>query len=175
MLSINMIIKGLISSIESFQDLKRKEMSKSYFPTSMQVIGITGPNEKIIVKELIAVTRSLSSRIKIELAIKLVDCNIFECQHIAYILLHEDKKVFSFLTLEDLDRMDKNLDNWASVDTFSVYIYGVAWRIGIISDEKVKELISSKDHWQRRIAVVSTVSLNLKSQGGTGDTNIGNM
>jgi len=31
-------------------------------------------------------------------------------------------------------------------------------------------LLDSKDFWDRRVAVVSTVALNLKSRGGTGDT-----
>ena len=34
----------------------------------------------------------------------------------------------------------------------------------------IGKLLDSEDHWQRRVAVVSTVGLNLKSRGGTGDT-----
>jgi 3-methyladenine DNA glycosylase AlkD len=163
------IVDDLINSIKSNQNLQRKELSKSYSPTSMEVIGLIGPHEKLIVKELISSTKRLNSKEKIELAIDLVDTNIFECQHIAYILLNKDKKALSALSIKEVEKLGRHLDNWVSVDTYSVYIYGAAWRIGIISDEQVKKLLESVDFWQRRVAIVSTVALNLKSQGGTGD------
>jgi 3-methyladenine DNA glycosylase AlkD len=163
------IISDLIKSIESLQDPKRKELAKTYAPTSMKVIGLTGPNEKIIVKELISTTKNLSIVDKINLAIQLVETKIFECQHIAYVYLNKNKKVLAALTKGDIEKLAKYLDNWVSVDTFSVFIYGVAWRLGIINEDAVKNLLKSNDYWQRRIAVVSTVPLNQKSQGGTGD------
>jgi 3-methyladenine DNA glycosylase AlkD len=163
------IVEDLINSIKSNQNLQRKELSKSYFPTSMEVIGLIAEHEKLIVKELILSTKSLNSKEKIKLAIDLVNTNIFDCQHIAYNLLHKDKKALTAMSIEDIQKLGKNLDNWVSVDTFSVYIYGVAWRIGIINDEQVKKLLESDNFWQRRVAVVSTVALNQESQGGTGD------
>ncbi len=61
------------------------------------------------------------------------------------------------------------MDNWVTVDSYSMYLMGHAWRRGFFDDDYFKNLLKSEDVWQRRIAVVSTVTLNLKSQGGTGD------
>jgi 3-methyladenine DNA glycosylase AlkD len=41
---------------------------------------------------------------------------------------------------------------------------------GQIADETIHEWARSEDLWWRRAALVSTVALNLRSQGGPGDT-----
>lgn len=69
-----------------------------------------------------------------------------------------------------LERLGHNLDNWADVDCFSTYLSGRAWRKGQITDATVKRWAKSPDRWWRRVAVVSTVPLNTRSHGGTGDT-----
>ena len=104
------------------------------------------------------------------MAKKLADTNIFECQHIAFEFIGKDKKALKALTEKDIDDFDKNLDNWVSVDCFSAYLVGYAWREQIISTKKVKSYYDSTDFWRRRIAIVATVSLNQKARGGTGDT-----
>jgi 3-methyladenine DNA glycosylase AlkD len=71
--------------------------------------------------------------------------------------------------MKDILKLKRNLDNWASVDGFGVYVTGIQWRLGTIDDSWIEELLDSDDHWERRLAVVSTVALNLKSRGGTGD------
>ncbi len=61
------------------------------------------------------------------------------------------------------------MSDWAAVDTFACYISGPAWREGRIADGRVHSWAQSKDRWWRRAALVSTVPLNVRSQGGTGD------
>ena len=163
------LIDKIINSLEKYAEQRRVEMSKTIFPTKMKVIGVSVPNERIVIKEIKSDTKTFTEREKIDLAIELVNTNIFECQHIAYEFLGKNNKIRATLTKKDIDALGKNLDNWASVDGFSIYLAGYAWREGIISTEKIKSYWESDDFWTRRIALVSTVALNLKSQGGMGD------
>ena len=166
---MQLFVEKIINSLEKYADPKRVDSNKTIAPTKMKVIGVIVPNLRIVSKELKSDTKTFSSRDKIKLAIQLADTGIFECQLMAFEYLGKDKKAKAELTEKDLDALGKNLDNWGSVDSFSVFLSGYAWREGIISTEKIKSYWQSDDFWIRRIALVSTVALNLKSQGGTGD------
>ena len=61
------------------------------------------------------------------------------------------------------------MDSWGLVDAFSA-IAGPVWREGYISDETVVGWTRSESRWWRRAALVCTVFLNRKAQGGRGDT-----
>lgn len=163
------IVKDIISSLEDMKDANRIEFAKTSYPTSMQVIGVTVPNEKLILKELKKQTKAFLGREKLDLAKELVNTNIFECQHIAYEFIGKDKKALKELNEKDIDEFHVNLDNWVSVDCYSAYIVGYAWRENIISTQKVKSFYNSTDFWIRRISIVATVSLNQKARGGVGD------
>jgi 3-methyladenine DNA glycosylase AlkD len=99
----------------------------------------------------------------------LVRTRIFECNNLAYEIIWRHKKALHSVEAKDIEWLGQNLDNWASVDTLAVLITGVAWREGQIADNDVMRWLASENHWWRRLAVVSTVPLNLKSRGGTGD------
>ena len=67
-------------------------------------------------------------------------------------------------------RLGAGMDGWAAVDTFGSLISGQAWREGQVSDSLIHGWARSRDRWWRRAALVSTVPLNVKARGGTGDT-----
>ncbi len=163
------IVEKVIRSLEQYADPKRVESNKIISPTKMKMIGVHIPNLRIVSKELKSDTKTFTGRGKINLAKELVDTGIFECQLMAFEFVRKDKKACAELTEKDIDALAKNLDNWGSVDSFSLFLSGYAWREGIISTEKIKSYWQSDNFWIRRIALVSTVALNLKSQGGTGD------
>ena len=163
------IVKDIISALENLKDEERIEFARTSYPTSMKILGVIVPKEKEILKELKNKTKSFSGREKLEIAKKLVNTNIFECQHIAFEFIGKDKKILNELTEKDVDELGVNLDNWVSVDCYSAYIVGYVWRVGKISIEKIKNYLKSGDFWIRRIAIVATVSLNQKARGGTGD------
>ncbi len=73
------------------------------------------------------------------------------------------------ITPEYLEPLGNQMDSWGLVDAFSA-IAGPAWREGYFSDEAVMEWTRSESRWWRRAALVCTVFLNRKAQGGRGDT-----
>lgn len=163
-------INEIIEILEDLSDPQRKEMSRTYFPTAMKVIGVSNPDIKAVIKELKSRHRNWDELKWIDLCKQLVATEIFECQVLAYEMIGRNKKLLNALSFKDLEDLGKNLDNWASVDHYSVSIYGVLWGKGVVKDADIEELLTSENFWERRVAVVSTVALNLKSRGGTGDT-----
>jgi 3-methyladenine DNA glycosylase AlkD len=164
------LIKDIRKSLEEFADDKRIEFAKKSYPTEMQVIGVNVPNLKIVLTELSKLTKSFENQKKLELIKLLIDENIFELQQVAFEYLQTEKNLYKSLTKEFIESIEKNLDNWLSVDYFGAIVVGCAWRENLISTEKVKQYLKSNDFWIRRIAVVATVSLNQKARGGFGDS-----
>jgi 3-methyladenine DNA glycosylase AlkD len=68
-----------------------------------------------------------------------------------------------------LERFGTGMSSWGDVDQFGVLLAGLAWRAGHIEDRVVHAWASRPDRWWRRAALVATVPLNTRSQGGTGD------
>lgn len=159
--------------LDAFADLgsaERREKSKTYFPTSQQVLGVTNPDLQAVIKEIRKKYGPGSPGEWIGLCKALVATCVFECQVLAFELIGRDRKLLDALEYGDLADLGKSLDNWASVDHYSVGIFGVLWGRGVVLDGHIDALLRSDNFWNRRIAVVSTVALNLKSRGGRGDT-----
>ena len=68
-----------------------------------------------------------------------------------------------------LEPLGNRMDSWGLVDAFA-YLAGPAWRNRQLTDTRVIRWTRSKNRWWRRAALVCTVFLNRKTQGGTGDT-----
>lgn len=88
---------------------------------------------------------------------------------VGYEIAHYHRPTLASLDLGMLEQLGCGLNSWDTVDVFSLYLSGPAWRNGQISDADVHRWARSKDRWWRRVALVSTVALNLKARGGTGD------
>jgi len=88
---------------------------------------------------------------------------------IAWELLASRRDAFKLLSDKEVEKMARGLNDWGSVDLFGVTVLGQAWREGLVSDHKIHSWAKSNDRWRRRLALVATVPLNLKSRGGKGD------
>ncbi len=164
------IVNEIIEAFKELSNPERIEKSKTYFPTSMKVMGVTNPELKTIIKELKKRYPNWIESDWITFCKSLVSKEIFECQVLAFEIIGRNRKLLAELKYEDLKDLGQNLDNWASVDTYTVGIFGVLWGKGVVKDHHIESLLASENFWERRIAVVSTVALNLKSRGGSGDT-----
>jgi len=160
----------LVEALKALSDQERIKKIAYYAPTAMKVLGVSSPDVKSVIREIRDKYKELEEREWIAVCKELVSLNIFECQAVAFEIIDRNKRILSALVYEDLEGLGRNLDNWASVDFYSVAIHGVLWRKGIVTDHHIEQMLRSGNHWDRRVAVVSTVALNLKSRGGTGDT-----
>ncbi|OEU90452.1 hypothetical protein DB35_04365 [Streptomyces abyssalis] len=109
--------------------------------------------------------RSESGESVVSLAEALVDRH----RWVAYELIYHHPSALTCLSVEDVEGLARRLDSWGSVDAFGCCLSGPAWRRGVIPDEVIHRWAASEDRWWRRAALVSTVPLNLRSRGGTGD------
>jgi 3-methyladenine DNA glycosylase AlkD len=89
---------------------------------------------------------------------------------IAWELLVSNPAAFQLLNDREVEKMAKGLADWPSIDLFGVTVLGQAWREGLVTDRKIHSWAKSSDRWRRRLALVATVPLNLKSRGGRGDS-----
>ncbi|MGB0033925.1 MAG: DNA alkylation repair protein [Candidatus Acidiferrales bacterium] len=126
--------------------------------------------------DLREVCREFSARLKaaaphvvIELATLLLEVPRFEYRFIAYELIHHHPSALSHLNAWQLEQLGRGIATWGEVDCFAVYLAGPVWRDRRVSNSLVHGWARSADRWWRRAALVSTVPLNSKSQGGKGD------
>ncbi len=118
-----------------------------------------------ISKHLKAMDRALILR----LALDVIRSRHSYGRFVAYELVQHHEAAMQGLTPAEVERLGEGMSDWAAVDTFACYISGPAWREGRIADGRVHLWAQSKDRWWRRAALVSTVPLNVRSQGGDGD------
>ena len=88
---------------------------------------------------------------------------------VAYELVRYHDGVLNGLTRAEVERLGAEMHGWAEIDAFGVYVAGPAWRIGRLADGDVERWARSKDWRWRRAALVATVPLNVRSQGGEED------
>ena len=75
----------------------------------------------------------------------------------------------SEIRARDVRALAGELSSWSDVDVFACMISGQAFREGAISEVEILRWARSRNRWWRRAALVSTVPLNVKAQGGRGD------
>jgi 3-methyladenine DNA glycosylase AlkD len=100
----------------------------------------------------------------------LADALVERQRWVAYELVYHHPGALSALDPAQVVRLGRGLDSWGAVDAFGRYVSGPAWRLGRIPDATVHGWAESGDRWWRRAALVSSVPLNLRAAGGTGDS-----
>ncbi len=163
------MITTIISDLETVADPVRQKAVNTMFPTSMKYLGVRNPEMKKLIKKWWIEIKEWSPEKLLEFSKELVETRILECNMVACELLWKNKNALRLIRLKDIEDLGQNIDNWVSVDMLSIMISGQAWRENQITSEDVLNWLKSENRWWRRTAVVSTVPLNLRSRGGTGD------
>lgn len=89
----------------------------------------------------------------------------------AYELVQQHRQALRSLNAKSLQELAQGNDSWGAVDAFACFLAGPAWRERQVSETLIQRWARSPDRWWRRTALVSTVALNNKARGGSGDTN----
>lgn len=148
---------------------ERREKAASYFPSSMEVLGVPVTPLRKVVRRLTRQFEASPAEDVLDLVRALLDTEIHEVRQVAFELVGGRADIVVALDGPAVEALGAGNDNWASVDGFCVYISGQAWRRGRVKDSDVRRWAASDDRWWRRTALVSTVPLNMKSRGGSGD------
>ena len=85
-------------------------------------------------------------------------------------LINKHPAALDHLDPTTVETLGAGNSSWDEVDGYGIYIAGAAWLRGVVRDADVRRWAQSDDLWTRRAAMVSTVVLNTKTHGGTGDT-----
>jgi 3-methyladenine DNA glycosylase AlkD len=89
---------------------------------------------------------------------------------VAYELVLNHKATIDSINRAEVEKLGGGIVHWGDIDSFACYIAGPAWRAGHIPDSVIRSWARSGDWCWRRAALVSTVPLNSRAQGGSGDT-----
>jgi 3-methyladenine DNA glycosylase AlkD len=88
---------------------------------------------------------------------------------VAYELVLNHKPSIESIDQSEVESLGAGIAHWGDIDSFSCFVAGPAWRAGRIPDRVVQAWARSEDWCWRRAALVSTVPLNSRAQGGAGD------
>jgi 3-methyladenine DNA glycosylase AlkD len=103
----------------------------------------------------------------LRLAHKLIDAGI--ARFVAYELVLNHGPAMESITQDEVEKLGQGMRHWGQVDAFACFVSGPAWRSGRIGDDVILTWAHSEDWCWRRGALVSTVPLNSRAQGGAGD------
>jgi 3-methyladenine DNA glycosylase AlkD len=96
-------------------------------------------------------------------------CRMDNTRWIGYELIRGNRAAFESLGPVELEELGRGINSWWTVDAFARTLSGPAWLHRQVSDTLILKWARSSDRWWRRAALVSTVALNTRSQGGLGD------
>jgi 3-methyladenine DNA glycosylase AlkD len=119
-------------------------------------------------KELSQQVATSTAKVVTDLALQIVEQRAPGGHVIAYELIRYHPTALARVGPRYLQRFGKRMDSWGEVDTFGG-LAGRAWRKQQVPDAAVHRWARSGNRWWRRAALVSTVPLNVRAQGGHGD------
>jgi 3-methyladenine DNA glycosylase AlkD len=159
----------VVTRLRQAADPERRAHSTSYFPTSMEILGVCAADMRGALRPLVRALAGEPPSAVMTAAHALIATRIHEARQVAFELVGARGDVVASLSARAVERLGRGNDNWASVDCFGVWVAGPAWRDGQVRDVDVLGWATSDDRWWRRTALVSTVALNVRSRGGKGD------
>ncbi len=130
----------------------------------------TVPSVRRLRREISGELRDAPGPVVIAAATRLSQANLVWGRFVAYEILRNHPGARRAIGRRDLARLGRGMASWEAVDCFATYVSGPAWRDGRVPDGLIHAWAASPDRWWRRAAAVSTVPLNVRAQGGVGDS-----
>lgn len=124
------------------------------------------PNERAIRRKYSQLLKQASPELVLGVAKKLLEDSTY--RWLAYELIASHPEAFQHIREAHLEELGQGINSWWSADSFARTLSGPAWLKGRVSDNLIYGWARSTDRWWRRAALVSTVALNMRSQGGRG-------
>jgi 3-methyladenine DNA glycosylase AlkD len=147
-----------LERLRAAADPERREKTRTYFPSRLEILGVSAPAQRAILRPLARSLRDAPAREVLLVARALLATGVHEARQVAFELVGGRRDVVAGLTGKAVRSLGRGNDNWASVDSFSVYVAGPAWREGEVGDADVLRWCRGPDRWWRRTALVSTVA-----------------
>jgi len=144
--------------------LIEQEISRSF----ATLTSFSTDNIRTIRKRISNLLLNTSGKSVHALALKLLNGSTVP-RFFVYELIQHHREAFSVLNSGRLERLGSGIQSWSDVDTFACFLSGPAWREKLVPDSLIISWANDQDRWWRRAAVVSTVPLNTKARGGSGD------
>lgn len=151
------LAKEILESLSTGSSEERIAFTERVSPTKMEVLGITMPYLKEVLKNFLPIAKELSQEESEELLQELVSCGVFEMQLFAYCWLDKDKKLLKNLKRDTLLGLKGKLDNWVSVDYYGTLVIGPMWFRGELMLDDIKKFQGSRDFWLRRLALCACI------------------
>jgi 3-methyladenine DNA glycosylase AlkD len=137
-------------TLRSLLDPERRRVTSGYFPTEMEILGVSAPKMRTVLRQLLKELKGEGAEAVLELAWLLREQGTHEARQVAYELFDGRPDARALLRAKEVRRLGRGNDNWASVDAFSVYVSGPAWRAGQLSNKEVLGWTRSKNRWWPR-------------------------
>lgn len=166
---IDRLAAEVMSRVEAAANPERAAKGASYTPTSARIIGAPVPDVRRAARDAARELKDAPADAILALARALIETDTLEGRQAAYEVLSRHRGVRAALDAPTVESLGRGMDNWASVDSFCCLVSGPAWLDGRIGDEVIERWAPSENRWWRRAALVSTVALNKRSLGGSGD------
>ncbi len=163
------LVADTLGALRAASVPERREHSAGYFPSDLEILGVPAPSIRAVLRPVARQLREVTPDEALSVARALVGTGVHEARQLAWELIGGRRDVVARLAAAAVEELGRGNDNWATVDGFSLYVAGPAWRDGQVRDEDVVRWAGDDDRWWRRTALVSTVALNLRSRGGSGD------
>jgi 3-methyladenine DNA glycosylase AlkD len=150
-------------------ELARAEALAAEMDAELRALPVrNAPSERAVRRRYSRRLREAPAELVMAVARRLIDD--YGHRGDAYELIGDHRAAFASLGVDELEALGEGINSWWTVDGFARTLAGPAWLAGQIGDEVIDGWAGSADRWWRRAALVSTVALNVRSHGGTGDT-----
>jgi len=164
MLSVSAEQRALRRALVARADSKYRAGSMMVAKTSLEIIGVGAPGLREVVKDWIAAHPGASWDEKLALIEALWTASSLEERALALLLLDSHQRRIADLTWDHFDRWRQGLDSWGTTDGLGGLVYSPWLAADFERREKTLwRLITDKDMWSRRLALVATVPLNRKA------------